>query len=41
MLLAIDLHKDLIDEECVTATPVLSFEPPGIFGVELVAEPAP
>jgi hypothetical protein len=36
MLLAIDLHKDLIDEECVTVTLVLSIEPPGIFGAELV-----
>jgi hypothetical protein len=41
MLLANYLHKDLIDEECVTVTLVLSFEPPGIFGAELVAEPAP
>ena len=41
MLLAIDIHEDLIDVDRVAVAPVLSFQAAGINGTELDTEPAP
>ena len=40
VLLAIDLHKDFIDEKGIAIPSVLSFQSAGINGSELDAEPA-
>ncbi len=37
MLLAIDLHEDLVDEEGITISPVLPLQTPGIFRTKLDA----
>jgi hypothetical protein len=35
VLLALDLHKNLIDVKCIAVTLVLSFQSPRIFGAKL------